>query len=554
MVATRKSSILGPDGLPIEVALLDGEQAAPQAFGQRALTYYSEASGLTPERLAEIMRGANVGLARPYLTLAIDMEERYMHYFSQLQTRRLAFDGVPCSVSAPKGVNSATVDAVQSLVESPIFADLCQDLLDAVSKGYSVVEPAWDYKSKLLQPVKYQHRDPRYFRYDPVGLDDLCLLDDSGLAGEHLQRPYFIKHEPRVRAGIPIRRGLARTVAWGYMVQQFTLQDWSAFAEIYGVPFRLGKFHPNATLEDKMTLLRAVRGLANDAAGIIPSGMDIEFHETNGARGEQVFGNLISYIDRNVSKAVVGQTMTAEDGSSLGQAKVHNEVRHDILRSDARQLSSTINRDLIEPFIAMNFGPQDVYPIVMFEVAEPEDVKSLADALGKVVPLGLKVGQKQVRKRLSLPEPDEDEECLGPKAAALDAPDYKAPAKVPSKADQKALEEDAQQRADKGKATLSLKHQPCACPACGATAQLAAEAVDDVTAIDETDALVIDALDDYQEITDPLLMGLLSAVNGSASFDEVLAKLEKAKIDSGPLARKLAIATAKARGLGDVKD
>ena len=74
MVATRKSAILGPDGLPIEVALLDGEQAAPQAFGQRALTYYSEASGLTPERLAEIMRGANVGLARPYLTLAIDMD------------------------------------------------------------------------------------------------------------------------------------------------------------------------------------------------------------------------------------------------------------------------------------------------------------------------------------------------------------------------------------------------------------------------------------------------------------------------------------------------
>ena len=83
--------------------------------------------------------------------------------------------------------------------------------------------------------------------------------------------------------------------------------------------------------------------------------------------------------------------------------------------------------------------------------------------------------------------------------------------------------------------------------------RLAAE-VDQVSAIDETDAIVAEALGDYEEITDPLLMGLLNAVNGSSSFEEVLSKLDQAKIDSRPLARRLAIATAKARGLGDVKD
>jgi hypothetical protein len=78
--------------------------------------------------------------------------------------------------------------------------------------------------------------------------------------------------------------------------------------------------------------------------------------------------------------------------------------------------------------------------------------------------------------------------------------------------------------------------------------------VNKVTAIDETDELVDEALDDWREIRDPLLAGLLAAVGKAETFEEALANLATAKIDSGPLLERLALATAKARGLGDVKD
>ena len=58
-----------------------------------------------------------------------------------------------------------------------------------------------------------------------------------------------------------------------------------------------------------------------------------------------------------MSKVVLGQTMTDENGGSLAQAMVHNQIRIDILQDDARQLANTINRDLIAPFVALNFGP-----------------------------------------------------------------------------------------------------------------------------------------------------------------------------------------------------
>ncbi|MCC3246150.1 DUF935 domain-containing protein [Methylocystis sp. WRRC1] len=565
MVATRRSSILGPDGRPIEVPLLTGEIASPEKQGARALVYYSEASGLTPQRLAEIMKGANLGHAKPYLTLAIDMEERYLHYASQLQTRRLALDGATVSVSAPKGVKPEAVDFVESLIADPMFPDMVSALQDGVGKGYSVVEPIWEYQQKALRPVKYKHRDARWFRYDETGLDTLCLLEDSGLPGAEITAPYFIRHEPFLRAGSPVRRGYARSAAWAFVMQTFALQDWAAFCEVYGLPFRVGKYHASATDRDKATLLRAVRSIANDAAAIIPEATQIEFHEVNGSRGEAVFGNFIDYLDRKVSLIILGQTMTSEvssSGGSLAQAKVQENVRTDITRADLRQSAATINRDLVRPAVAMNFGPQDVYPIVEMELAENEDLAALATFLEKTIPLGLQVGQKYVRKRASIPEPDEDDELMGEKPAAdvssggedSAAGDETNAAEQPKDGDKGA----ARAKNEKpGSDQANLAAFGCTCPNCGETrtARLAADdPAQGFTALDDTDAITDDALSDWREIRDPLLAGLLSAIGEATSFEDALAKLAAAQIDSGPLVDALAKATAKSRGLGDVRD
>lgn len=536
----RKSSILGPDGQPVLVERLTGDVAAAEMYGPRALDFSVEASGLTPGRLADIMQQANHGHARAYLTLAIDMEERYLHYASQLQTRRLALDGVTLSVTAPKGVDARAVDLVQSVVEAPIFRDLVQALQDGLGKGFAVVEPRWDYLDGALRPLAYEHRDPRFFRYDKIALSKLCMAEESGEPGAPLERPYFIRHEPQVRAGLPLRRGLARSAAWAFMVQSFTLQDWAAFCEIYGIPLRLGKYGPGATERDKRVLLNAVRAISNDAAAIIPQGMEIEFQEVSGARGEQVFGNLIDYLDRKVSLLVIGQTMTAENGSSLGQAKVHNEVRHDIGRSDARQTASSLNRDLIEPLVAMNFGPQQVYPQLQLEMAESDDLRSIGQFLKDTVPLGLKVSQAYVRKKASIPDPDHDDELLGapresaPVAEAAPAPSRPAPSK-PTSAPLKS----------------ALHAAGCTCGACdGAAARMAAEMEPP-----DIDALAAQFADDaWEEITDPLLAGLIEATRNATSFQDVLKRLETAKIDTDRLVEKLAAASMIARGLGESGD
>ncbi|STW30265.1 Mu-like prophage protein gp29 [Klebsiella michiganensis] len=73
--------------------------------------------------------------------------------------------------------------------------------------------------------------------------------------------------------------------------------------------------------------------------------------------------------------------MTTDDGSSRSQADVHDRVRMDIARWDARQLENTLNEFLVRPFIQFNYGPQEKYPRVKLAISEPEDLKAFVDAL-----------------------------------------------------------------------------------------------------------------------------------------------------------------------------
>jgi len=551
------SSILGPDGRPIERAVLSTEIATPTVMGIRHTLSDGVASGLTPERLAAILKSASTGNMRDYLTLAEEMEERYLHYASQVQTRRLAIEGVEISVDALPTVPAKITDAVRALLEKPGLLDAVGAMTDGIAKGLSVVELIWEYQEGLLQPVEYKWRDPRYFQFDRASMTELRLAVDGQFDGAPLPVGKFLRHLPRTKMGIPIRRGFARAAAWGFLIQSLGLKDWAAFAEVYGMPFRIGKYHPSASEKDKRTLLRAVASIANDAAAIIPSGMEIDFMEAKGSQGESVFGGLTGYIDKSISKLVVGQTMTSDDGASLGQAKIHNEVRLDIQRADCRQICNTLNRDLIPIFVALNFGPQANYPNADMPVAEPEDVVALTTAVKSLVPLGLKVSQREMRERIGLSEPGSDDELLAPPSSVVPLPDditddgedggappKEAPGKVGTKVATKGGKPET--------AELAAHVRGCRCGGCLATARLAADRPTE--AVDDVEAYLDGVMEGWQPLLAPMVDELLAAADGASSFEDLLDTLNGLDLDGRPLAEKLAVATSIARGLGDIKD
>lgn len=520
----KEQSIVDRFGQPIRRDELTREIATPSLTGVRQVWTASVASGLTPETLVSMMQRASEGDAQDFLTLAEDMEERDQHYGSVLGVRKNAVTGLEVKVESatdePADVKLA--DEIRELIAEPEFGDMSCDLMDALGKSYSAVEIMWDRSERQWRPRGYEHRDPRWFRFDRETGRELRMLDDSDQLNGLPLPPYkFMVHKPRIKTGLPIRCGLARMVAFAWICKAYAMKDWMAFAEVFGLPITLGKYGPGATPDDVSVLRSAVANIGSDARAVLPDSMKIEFEKSGAANGgDALFERLCDYLDRQTSKAVVGQTSTSDaQASGLGsnQASVHNEVRGDIMRHDARQLSNTLTRDLVRPYIDLNHGPQKAYPIIRVFVPEPEDLKELTAALKEFVPMGLRVEKSVIQDKLGLPDAPDDADVLTPPASA--------PVNPPADA---------------------LNHAQ-GCVHCG-VARNAVEASDD----DEIDALAEEAMRDWQEQLDPTVTAIEQLAAECASYEEFLARLPELvkDVEPGELLRQLALGAFKARALG----
>jgi phage gp29-like protein len=165
--------------------------------------------------------------------------------------------------------------------------------------------------------------------------------------------------------------------------------------------------------------------------------MEIEFVEVkNAADGSSLYEKRAEWLDRQISKAVLGQTTTT-DAVSGGHAvaQEHRLVQEDIERSDARMLSMSITRQLAQAIIAFNFGPQAKYPTI--RIGRPDEVPlaTVIDGLQKLGPLGLTVEASQMRDRLGFAEPAPDAVVIGGRAP----PPVVAPPAPPAPALQSSL-------------------------------------------------------------------------------------------------------------------
>ena len=402
-------------GNPVDLKALKEEKAAPSVTGVRSVMTGHPSAGLTPARLARLLREAESGDPIRYLELAEDMEEKDLHYLGVIGTRKRQVAQLDISVEAA-GDDQAALDQqtfLEDWLDREGLEDELFDILDAVGKGFSVTEILWDTSAGQWLPSRLEWRDPRWFTFDRVDGTTLQLRDETGQPVD-LSPFKFIDHRGKAKSGLPIRGGLARAAAWAYLFKNFDIKGWMGFAEVYGQPLRLGKYHNGATEEEREKLLQAVASIGRDAAAIIPESMMIEFVKSEVRGSSDLYERLANYMDTQVSKAVLGQTTTT-DAISGGHSvsKEHNEVREDIERADCKQLAATLNRDLGRPIVDLNFGPQKAYPRIRIGRPEECDTKALTESVSKLVPLGLRVSQREMRDKLRLREPDGDEEILG---------------------------------------------------------------------------------------------------------------------------------------------
>lgn len=382
---------------------------------------YSEypSDGLTPVRLAEIFKEADAGDVLRQAELFEEMEEKDPHLFSQLQTRKNAVTGLDYEV-IPFDSDDPRDKEIAEFVEAQLggiegFEDIMLDLLDAIGKGFAVSEIMWSYDEGHVVVDDIRSRHQKRFFWDSID-DSFKVRTQEAPEGIELPKNKFIVHKYKARSGHPSRAGVLRVVAWMYLFKNYTLKDWVAFCEVFGMPLRLGKYQPGASEDDKRALMQALVAIGADAAGIFPDGTAIEFVNTEKTSSTDLYERLARYCDEQVSKAILGQTLTSDSGGgSYAQSKTHNDVRHDLTVADCKAIAATLRRDLIRPLVLYNFGEDKRIPYLRFDAEESEDLTQTATVIGTLIrEAGLKVPTSYIYKKFSIPKPEGDEEVATP--------------------------------------------------------------------------------------------------------------------------------------------
>lgn len=415
--------ILDQNGNPIDRGVLKETQSS--SISSLANTWLTPMlDGLTPAKLAGHLRAADAGDLTAQHRLFSDMEERDTHLASEMSKRKLALLNLDWDIAPPRNASAAEkaqaewVKEILTDAADPI-EDLILAMMDAVGHGFAPVELEWQQQGAEWLPC-FHPRPQEWFR---LSRDRRRLtLRDASPDGATLTPFGWVFHtHGKAKTGYQARMGLYRVLSWPFLYKAYAVGDFAEFLEVYGLPIIVGKYYSGASADEKASLLRAVTALGHDARAIMPLEMELEIKEVVGGGGSTpVHLAMVEWADRAQSKAILGGTLTSgADGKSSTNAlgNVHNEVRHDLLEADARQLAATITRDLIYPLIALNKGAPDGLarcPRMIFDTGEPEDMALFADALPKLVQAGHnRIPISWVNEKLRIPEPDGDEPVLG---------------------------------------------------------------------------------------------------------------------------------------------
>jgi len=395
-----------------------GPVAERDDFGPRTVVGHVDIDSLTPRQIKAMLLEAESGHLASQAALFEKMEEKDGELDAHLRTRKsgvcsLKWELVPAAGSGA-GAEAASL-CREVLGAIPDLKAAIFDLMDAVPKGLSVLEIEWETGARQWRPMQLLWRPQRWFRLAEDG-ETLLLCERDG-GGAELNPLNFIVHRVRARSGFCARTGLLRSCVRAFVVRHLSWKDWMAFAEVYGMPPRIGRLREGVPWDsaEARELWEAVRALGMDAAAVVREGNQIEVLETRSMGEGEIFQKILERAGREMTLAILGQTLTSggEQGGSYALGLVHNMVRRDLVESDAATLEDTLTRQFLEPIVRLNLGPSAPAPRWHFVIERPQDLSQLAATVKTLTEAGLPIPRSWAYARFGIPEPAAGEEVLG---------------------------------------------------------------------------------------------------------------------------------------------
>jgi hypothetical protein len=267
---------------------------------------------------------------------------------------------------------------ITKLLKTETNTNFIGELLKSKFWGFTMGELTIVDKTKLeINLIPRKHVVPEY---------EYIALREGDSSGISFTDEAYGKY--LIQSGQKRDLGLLLKAAQYVIYKRGGFGDWSQFAEIFGMPFRIGKYDGY----DEQTRHQLEQALANAGSAsyaVIPRESDIEFLQNYGNAGSNVvFESLIEACNTEISKLILGNTLTTESGGVGSQAlgTVHQSVEDQIHYADKMFILFNLNEKLT-PLLK-----QHGYPIN--ELGEWTYEESANIALKERIEIDMKVSEK----------------------------------------------------------------------------------------------------------------------------------------------------------------
>jgi phage gp29-like protein len=332
------------------------------ATRKRALNFYSLANILPDPDIVLRKQGKDM---RVYNELLCDP-----HVFACVQSRK---SGV---LSMEWELNRGSDKDEKSEIIEKLFAKLdiyklISDILDATQFGFQPLEILWKReKNGYILPEKIISKPPEWFCFDDD--NNLKFRTKENYYGEIVPDKKFLLAQNNPSYNNPYGERTLSRCFWAVTFKKGGLKFWVVFTEKYGMPHLIGKHPRGASKEETNNLADLLEQMVQDAIAVIPDDSSVEIQEASKSSSAEIYEKLIDKMNAEISKAILGQTLTTEIGSSgsYAAANTHMGIRQDIIDSDKKLVEKTINQ-LIRWIYEINFSNAE---IPVFELYQEEDV------------------------------------------------------------------------------------------------------------------------------------------------------------------------------------
>lgn len=242
-------------------------------------------------------------------------------------------------------------DTATQLLEAAWFKDMVGYILDSRYWGHSLIQ---------LGDVVTVDGEMRYTGVELVSRKH--VIQEYGVIvreqGDEWTAGVPYREGPMadwvVEAGKPRDLGLYLKAATQTIPKKNMLAYWDQFGEVFGMPIRIAKTTARDP-KDRSQIENMLSSMGAAAWGLFPDGTDIDIKETTRGDAFNVYDKRIDRANSELSKGILNQTMTIDNGSSLSQSEVHLEVFENVVEKDADMVKDIVNDQLLPRMVKHGF-------------------------------------------------------------------------------------------------------------------------------------------------------------------------------------------------------